>query len=421
MKTLSFGILLLLILSPLSVLIPFIPSVQALGVPQLVITSVYWGTNPMVPLTVQPGDESVTLSIVITNTGDDFARSVRGRLELNPPFTYEYSSENGGKQSLPSIVSDAGDIAPGRSFTFQFILSIDSDAEEGVYWLPLELTYRSARELQETTQTVHIDIPIWRGELHIQTVATTPPKVYPSSKQVTLRVFIINSGRGSVKNLTVFLDLQDPFKASSTGSDRAFIGTVQPGQPSQLQFLIDIADNAEPGNYPLKLMANIEGSNQTAIGIIDFTVAEKARFALVSIAPETIHAGDSGITLRVTIKNVSKMKAESVRVQLMAGNYFSGTLSDLLGTMNPGEAKTAFFTVDVDGNAVPQQYTVDLRLDWTQDEVYSLNETLPLNITVGGASPPLLLIAIAVLVIAVILFGYVRRRMRRKGEAKPRA
>jgi hypothetical protein len=402
-------------------LIPFVRSVQALGVPELVVTSVYWGTNPMVPLTVQPGDESVTLSIVVTNTGDDFARSVRGRLELKPPFTYEYSSESGGKQSLSSIVSDAGDIAAGRSFTFQFILSIDSDAEEGVYQLPLELTYRSARELQETSETAYIDIPIWRGELHIQTVATTPPKVYPGSKQVALRVFIINSGRGAVKNLSVFLDLQDPFKASSTGSDRAFIGTVQPGQPSQLQFLLDIADNAGPGNYPLKLMANIEGSKQTAIGIIDFTVAEKARFALLSITPETIHAGDSGVTLRVTIKNVSKMKAESVRVQLMAGNYFSGTLSDLLGTVNPGEAKTAFFTVDVDGNAVPQQYTVDLRLDWTQDEVYSLNETLPLNITVAGASPPLLLIAIAVLVIAVILFGYVRRRMRRKGEAKPKA
>jgi len=421
MKSLSFGILLLLILSPLSVLVPFVPSVQALGVPELVVTSVYWGTNPMMPLTVQPGDESVTLSIVITNTGDDFARSVIGTLGLNPPFRYEYSSGSGGKQSLQSIVSNAGDIAPGRSFTFQFIVSIDSEATEGVYQLALELTYRSARELQETSERVYIDIPIWRGELHIQTVATTPPKVYSGSKQVALRVFIINSGRGAVKNLEVFLDLQNPFKASSTGSDRTFIGTVQPGQPSQVQFLLDLADDAEPGNYPLMLKANIEGLNQTAIGIIDFTVAEKVKFALLSITPETIHAGDSGVTLRVAIKNVSKMKAESVRVQLMAGNYFSGSLSDLLGTMNPGETKTASFTVDIDGKAIPQQYTVDLRLDWTQDEVYNLNDTLPLNITVGGASPPLPLIAIAVLVIAVILFGYVRRRMRRKGEAKPRA
>ena len=411
----------MLILSFISVLIPFVPSVQALGVPELVVTGVYWGTNPMMPLTVQPGDESVTLSIVITNTGDDFARSVRGRLELNPPFRHEYSSESGGKQSLQSIVSNAGDIAPGRSFTFQFMVNIDSDAKEGIYQLALELTYRSARELQETSETVYIDIPIWRGELHIQTVTTTPPKVYSGSKQVALRVSMINSGRGAVKNLEVFLDLQDPFKASSTGSDRAFIGTVQPSQPSQVQFLLDLADNAEPGNYPLKLKANIEGSNQTTIGIIDFTVAEKARFALLSITPETIHAGDSGVTLRVTIKNVSKMKAESVRLQLMAGNYFSGSLSDLLGTMNPGETKTASFTVDIDEKTVPQQYTVDLRLDWTQDEVYNLNDTLPLSITVEESGPPLPLIAIAVLIIAVILFGYIRRRRQRKREKKPAA
>jgi len=375
----------------------------------------------MAPLTVQPGDESATLSIVITNTGDDFARSVRGRLELKPPFTYEYSSESGGKQSLSSIVSDAGDIAPGQSFTFQFLLSIDSEAAEGVYQLALELTYRSARELQETSETVYISIPIWRGELHIQTVVTTPPKVYPGSRQVALAVMIINSGRGAVKNLEVSLDLQDPFKASSTGSDRAFIGTVEPGQPSQVQFLLDIADDAEAGNYPLKLEAVIEGSNQTTIGTVDFAVAEKAEFTLLSITPEAVHAGDSGITLRVTVKNVGRIKAESVRVQLMAGNYFSGTLSDLLGTMNPGETKTAFFTVDVDGKAVPQQYTVDLRLDWTQDEVYNLNGTVPLSIAVKEASPPFLLIMIGVLVIAVVIFSVLGRRRRRHKEAKQAA
>jgi hypothetical protein len=93
----------------------------------------------------------------------------------------------------------------------------------------------------------------------------------------------------------------------------------------------------------------------------------------------------------------------------MAGNYFSGTLSDLLGTMNPGDSRTAFFTVDVDQKAVPQRYAVDLRIDWTQDEGYNLNDTLPLNITVKEPSPPFLLIAAAIIA-AVLLLGYVRRR-----------
>ena len=45
----------------------------------------------------------------------------------------------------------------------------------------------------------------------------------------------------------------------------------------------------------------------------------------------------------------------------------TGTLTDFLGTMLANETKTAFFTIDIDSNAQPGQYTYNLRFDWTQD------------------------------------------------------
>lgn len=408
MKRISLSLFLPVLLVS-TLLITFGSQTQGLGVPELSVTSVYWGTNPAVPLTAQPGDESAILSIVIANTGDDIARGVQGTLKLNPPFRSEYSSEHGVKRPVQSISASAGDIAAGRSFTFQFIVSIYSNATDGVYPLALELTYRSARELCETTKTLNVNVPIWTGELHIQSMATTPPKVYPVNKQVSLRFFIINTGRGTAKNVSVWLELHDPFTRSSTGSDQAFVGTVLPNQPTPVQFLLDIAEDADPGNYPIEVKAVTGGLKEMTVGIIDFLVSEKARFAVVNITPEFVRAGDPGITMRITVRNVGNVKAESVRIQLMAGNYFSGTLSDLLGTMNPGDSRTAFFTVDVDQKAVPQRYAVDLRIDWTQDEGYNLNDTLPLNITVKEPSPPFLLIAAAIIA-AVLLLGYVRRR-----------
>jgi hypothetical protein len=80
--------------------------------------------------------------------------------------------------------------------------------------------------------------------------------------------------------------------------------------------------------------------------------------------------------------------------------------------LNPGEERTAFFLVDVDGRAPPGDYTVDLRLEWTQDGVYSLNDTLPVNITVSKWTIPLILIVSGAA--AVILLGAAASLHRRR-------
>lgn len=386
---------------------------QGVGVPKLIVSSVYWGTNPMVPSTASPGDKNLVLSIVVTNAGDGFARDVKGELEVQPPFRYEYYS-NGEARSATSILKVAGDIPAGRAFTFQYTLNVDQSAKEGVYQLRLKLFYRSARALRETVETLYVDVPVWRGKLHIQSVSTTPLKVYPGDAQVALTVFLVNSGLGSINDLKVSLEINPPFKRSSTGSDETFIGTIRPGQVAQARFLLDVSEGAEPGNHPLKLYA-VEGFNKSLIGVISFTVAEKASFRIVEVAPTTVKAGDSGVAFKVTVKNEGGVKAESVRVRLMAGNYFSGTLSDLLGTMNPGEERTAFFLVDVDGKAIPGKYAADLRVEWTQDEVYSLNDALPIAINVTKWEPPLLILA--AVAAAILLGAAAALRKRRRGGA----
>ncbi|MBS7656001.1 hypothetical protein KEJ50_05845 [Candidatus Bathyarchaeota archaeon] len=373
------------------------------GVPKLVVSSVYWGVNPAIPLTASPGDKGATLSIIVVNAGDDFARDVKGTLMLQSPFTCEYYS-NSEKHLIDSVTKVAGDIAAGRSFTFQYTLNIVQNASEGVYKLLFKLTYRSARMLSETTETIYVDVPIWKGELHIQSVSTNPPKVYPGNMQVALTVFIINSGLGSVNNLKVFLELNEPFKASSTGSNEAFIGTIRSSQVAQARFLIDINEKAKPGNYPLSLYA-FEESNKYLIGLISFTIAEKASFTIIEAKPTSFQAGDLGVAFKITLKNNGSVKAESVRVKLLAGNYFSGTLTDFLGTINPGESKTAFFLVDIDGKTPPNSYTVDLRIEWIQDEFYNLNDNLPIVINVKWRySMVIIAVVLAIAAIAVLSF-----------------
>jgi hypothetical protein len=369
---------------------------RGLGVANLVPASVYWGSNPAVPMTVKPGDEGVTLSLVVANAGDDFARDVVGILWLEYPFGHRYRSSNEWR-SAENVTQSAGDMPPGGTFTFRYILNVDAGAEEGVYRLRLELRYRSARELQTVSKIAYVDVAVWTGDIRIHRVLTVPAKIFPGDSQVTVKVFAINSGQGGVKDLELRLGIERPFRMASSSSDRAFLGTLQPQQIAEADFLLDVDAKAGPGNYSLPVYALSPSRPSAPIGQIQLTVAEKAGFEVLEISPSKIRAGDSGVTLAIRIRNVSNVKAETVRVRLLAGNFFSGTLADLMGTMNPGEVRTAFFTLDVDGKAVPQTYSMDLKFDWVQDSRYSLDDTIRIEMEVLPSLYPVIM--------ALVLFG----------------
>ena len=389
-------------------------SVSGIGEANVVVTSVYWGSNPMNPSTPHPGDINVQLSIVLSNVGDDVARGLNATLLLGPPLTYTYYL-NGAQYPAAALSKVAGDINAGASFTLSFTVNIDPNAKEGIYRYNLQLSYNSARELQQINTNAKIDVPIWNGELHIQTVVTAPTKIYPGSKQVLLKVGIVNSGLGAAKDLLLRLALKPPFTASSSSSDQVYVGNIPPGQGSEADFIVDVGSNAQFGQYSV-ILGEQAGQNIIPIGQLTLYVNEKVMFNIVSVTPDTGSAGDSGRVIRVELKNNGTVKADSVRVQLMVGNFFTGTLTDFLGTMQPGETKVASFTVDIDSQAQPGKYNLDLRLDWTQDN-NALDDTLPLTLVVVTPSAPVTLIAVGIVVLVVVVgFAFVRRRRKKAAQ-----
>ena len=395
-----------------------VPPSSAIGLANLAVTSVYWGSNPMDPSTAHPGDINAQISIVITNVGDDVARDVNATLFLGPPLTYTVTL--GGVQYNSTVTSKtAGDMQAGASFTLAYTVSVDPNAKEGIYRYDLHLSYKSARELQQIDNDIMVDVPLWNGELHVQSITTAPTKIYPDSKQVALKVSIVNSGNGEAKDLQLQLVLKAPFNASSSGSDSYYVGIIPSGQASEADFVIDVASNAQFGQYEviLGILGGQNGGEIIPIGQVPLYVAEKVNFEIVNVTPTVVHAGDSGDVISVEIKNAGTVKADSVRVELRTGNFFTGTLTDFLGTMLAGETKVAFFTVDIDSKAQQMQYNLDLRFDWTQDN-NSLDNTQSITLTVGSPAVPTSLIVVAVVVIAGAGgFFFLRKRRMKSAEA----
>jgi hypothetical protein len=383
--------------------------VSSIGTAQIVVSSVYWGDSSTAPVNARPGDVNAPLSIVIANGGDDVARGVTARLDLTTPFSFDYY-QDGVKRSSSSVSITAGDIQAGQSQRLRFVLSIASNATEGIYRLSLQLSYSSARELQQVVVTQSVDVPVWRGKLSIQRVTTVPEKIYPGSVGVLLRVWIVNTGQGAEQDVELRLTLENPFKASSSSSDKIFLGTVPSYQVSLAEFHFDVDDAAKYGDYSLRLLYTTGIGVPSLTGRVNLYLEQKVRFQITSVNPEQVSPGDVGVTFSFSVKNTGSVAAKSVRVQLRPGNYFSGTLTDFLGTLESGEQKTAFATLDVDGKAPEGDQRIDLRVDWTQDE-NSLYDTIAVVLKVRR-QPFFIQYApqLSLLVIAIALFMYYRRR-----------
>ena len=407
--TICLALLLLCLGLNLSIVLPL-----SVGRAQVVVSSVYWGDSATSPISARPGDVNVPLSIVIANVGDDVARAVIAKLDLAKPFSFEYYQE-GEKRSAQQISLTAGDIQSGQSQRLRFILSIASDATEGIYRLQIQLSYSSARELQEIVATSNVDVPVWRGKLHVQRVVTVPQKIYPGSVGVLVKVWVVNTGQGAEQDVEVRLALQKPFKPSSSNSDKIFLGTVPSRETGLAEFHLDIEDTARYGEYPVNLLLTTGKGTPSLLGVVSLYLNEKAKFQILSLSPEQVSSGDTGTTLSFSVKNTGGVAAKSLRIQLRPGNYFSGTLTDFLGTLEPGEEKAAFITLDVDGKTPDGDQRIDLRADWTQDE-NSLYDTVSIVLKVRRKpffiqyASQLVLAAIA---IATVIY-YLRRKQKRQ-------
>ena len=385
-------------------------STKAIGMANIVVTNAYWGSSPQE--TVHPGDINVQLSIVLQNVGDDVARGVTATLELNFPLIYTYYIDD-TEHPGTSISKTVGDIQAGLTSTLSFTLSIDAEAKEGIYQYNIQVSYKSARELQQINKTITVDVPIWWGDLRVQSVTTVPTKIYPGSKQAVVMVVIANSGRGTASNLQLRLDLKPPFVASSSDSDRLFLGNLPPGQTYPAEFKVDIQDDAPPAQYSVNLVEERD-TKLVPVGEVQLYVNEKIEFLIASVTPSDVKAGETGVVIQVALQNAGTVKADSVRVQLRVGNFFSGTLTDFLGTMLAGETKSAYFTVDIDSVAQIREHKLDLRIDWTQEN-NALDDTLvlPLNVQSPGFPVGIFAVLAIVVVAAAGYFMYRRRKMKK--------
>jgi hypothetical protein len=213
---------------------------------------------------------------------------------------------------------------------------------------------------------------------------------------------------------------------------------------SPLKFTIKIGEHASAGKYPLKLnlsydyqdnvrvsaselvtsgssptLSNFresyiyEKANQTVPIII--TVKKQADFEILNSSGMP-SAGSKKAPISATYRNIGEYQIKDAVVRLSIFKPFSSTDDQaFIGTLQPGEEKTAVFCLDVDSDATPKEYGINSEIKYTDvngDTVIS--ESMKIPIMVKATSSSLILPAVIIIIIIVTAGGYIYRKKQKE-------
>jgi len=143
----------------------------------------------------------------------------------------------------------------------------------------------------------------------------------------------------------------------------------------------------------------------------------------VEVTPEVLTAGDDGVKLKMTIKNIGEEKGESVRIKGFGKTEqpidFDISTDFVAPMLEPGESGQATLELDIDDDANLQQYWLDLEIkSVVNNDVITYNEKVSVTVTNPKPSNPWgIIVGGAAILVIIIAFVWYRGK---KKKVKPK-
>jgi hypothetical protein len=316
-----------------------------------------------------------------------------------------------------------GDLGAGE--TKIFTMSIFT-APQTVTVSPLELglDFQAGGRTLQQTQEVAVNI-VGQSDFALRTVKVTPAISYPGDVGDRIDLELTNAGYAVTEDVSAILGLPDGFSPAWGDSNSVYIGKMLPDQTSVASFFVNIDSSISTGSYPLSLIVkHAKGESEVNV---NFIVASKAKFELVSIMDSALYPGATNAPLKVVIKNVGSSNAQTITTTFLGGNSLPGVKSNTvtsvgnvesIGDTIPGQSFTTTFIVNVDPTSPAGEFPATIEIGWLQDDTTFVQTlTIPVKMASGPAYllyyqgvPWTYIIILGVLVAGLMSFVTLRRR-----------
>ena len=389
------------------------------------------GTNEF-----SPGDD-LSLPVVIENTGLNQFMIVQSGI-ISPTDLSNTAKQltvtlSAGDAPLvvkadPQIV---GDLPASQSATAQFHITVNQYAPAGVYQLPVVLNYTYLYQAnQEGSETLNYQYKSVNQTVMIPiTIKPQVRIVVPGVEADTLNAGIEGYVNLTVKNVgsddgrnAVVLIQQNDNSPITPDEGSVYIGDFPVGAVANCTFRVSVASSAQPKTYPLDVLVtykNYEGDYvNSSIETVGVPVGQKIQFSVTPVSASVRPGADTVITY--LFQNTGGTTAYNAEARISAVDPFtSNDDTAFLGTMAPGDSRTASFDVSVDSSATIKEYGLDSEVLY-RDALDNQFTSDPLKVNVDVVSAPSLaevigipgLVVIILAVLAAVGYAVYRRWFR---------
>jgi hypothetical protein len=385
-------------------------------------TAAVVGTNEFAP------GEDTTVSILVRNTALNSMKQVMmGTIQPEDQQDTAKTATIGLGSSGDAVLvrtdpQMVGDIVGGDSLTVQFRVKISSNATEGEYTLPLNITYRYLKVIVQERADV-FEYAYNDAETTLPVVLRIKPHVKPevieavpgdlvSGSEGYLDLKIRNAGLENGTSASVKLVRNGKSPIVPTDST-IFIGDFPSGGVVTCRYKISVEKDATNQTYPVDLAVtytNREGtvvtSSKTTFGV---PVNDAPGFTVTSAVPDVPLGTDS--TIEVTYRNNGNVMVRDAQARLKPHNPVTASDNNaFLGDIAPGETAIAVFVIHAQADAETGEHTLDSTIRYRDAKGTSIESdpvAVRLNIVPaqGGLAAIPGGIATVLVVIVLILAG----------------
>ncbi|MEM3971336.1 MAG: hypothetical protein QXF96_01895 [Saccharolobus sp.] len=194
-----------------------------------------------IPPQAFPSYYDVRLLAILTNYGSGIAENAN--ISIQSPF-----------EVVSSTSIHLGALPPGVPINATFLLNIPNSTIPKVYFVNFTITYDGGSE------TYHYPLTIY-PKANLIVVGVYYPTLNSGYTSVPITILLKNTGNATAKNVIVRLGTSNviyPHVSSSNPlqaltASEVFIGDIQPGQITNVTFVVDVSSGAAPGTYPLAI------------------------------------------------------------------------------------------------------------------------------------------------------------------------
>ncbi len=318
----------------------------------------------------------------------------------------------------------------GKIMTIKFRMKISSDATAGEYQLPLTISYRYPRVIEQQAadvfeftyndaqDTIPVTIRI-KPQVQIKVLDVVPEQLSVGSEgYLNLKIKNIGLENGEMTSVKLHQNGNSPVIPSDS---TIYIGSFPSGGTVECRYKVSITKDATNQTYPVDVTVtytNREGTVVTsAPETIGVPVMGKTGFSVVSAAPK-IAQGSSSI-IEVQYRNDGNVTAYNAQARISARDPI--TIADnnaFLGDMAPGATATARYDITAADGAEPAVYTVDSKIRYrdvldTSQESDTISVAIEITPAKSASIAGLPLTVFIPVVILVIITGIIGLRFYR--------